>query len=715
VLLATRQRPTWASARRILYGEVHEAGRNALSFTLEEARAVLASSARIDAAGVIQLADGWPAVLGLAALSEDSDPPDLDLPKALYDYFADELYEKADESLRLALCKFSLVPRLTPALAKELVDPADEHILARASDLGFLTADHDSTWSLHPLLRSFLQLKLESEHGSIRQDIVAEVGNLLVSRGLWDAAFDLSTAYAAQSLFVRLVESALQALLAEGRQATLSAWLEHEIAKSCDAAVLELAQAELALRRADYRVAHTLAQQAARRLPTHHALKSAACMAAARAAHLDSRERSALRFSREAERSAVTESDRVQALWIQFVATTDLEHDGADEILKRLRATRESSANNDLRIAAANAILARERGQVQRSVHEALLAERLLARATDPMARSTFLSTLGYGLILSAQYDEAMRVSKRALEHAEDYHLSFVIPNAMVTTAGALLGLRQFARAHAVLDKIGRAAAAINDEFLWADERILRARVLLAQGRPVDATQTLALDPDLRLPRGLQAEYVGCRGLTLAAQGASAAALADASQASRLTSHIEGNVLSLCVRAIVAIHESEPARRTLTRESVALALRTGDLNDFVTGYRAYPGLLVQASEDESTRRHLQAILTRARDHALARQIALPIPRISRLHTLLTPREGEVHDLIAQGLSNREIADRLFISEVTVKVHARHIFEKLGVRSRTELAVRAALNYVDSGVTQPLQQEAAMSTDPELQA
>jgi DNA-binding NarL/FixJ family response regulator len=57
---------------------------------------------------------------------------------------------------------------------------------------------------------------------------------------------------------------------------------------------------------------------------------------------------------------------------------------------------------------------------------------------------------------------------------------------------------------------------------------------------------------------------------------------------------------------------------------------------------------------------------------------------------LSPREREVFDLLRQGLSNRQIAEILFISESTVKVHAHHIYDKLGTRSRTALAVQAAL-------------------------
>jgi LuxR family maltose regulon positive regulatory protein len=55
---------------------------------------------------------------------------------------------------------------------------------------------------------------------------------------------------------------------------------------------------------------------------------------------------------------------------------------------------------------------------------------------------------------------------------------------------------------------------------------------------------------------------------------------------------------------------------------------------------------------------------------------------------LTERELEVLRLIAQGLSNREIGERLFLALSTVKGHARIIFDKLQVKSRTEAVARA---------------------------
>ena len=56
---------------------------------------------------------------------------------------------------------------------------------------------------------------------------------------------------------------------------------------------------------------------------------------------------------------------------------------------------------------------------------------------------------------------------------------------------------------------------------------------------------------------------------------------------------------------------------------------------------------------------------------------------------LSPAERRVADAVSEGLTNREVASTLFLSVKTVDFHLQQIYRKLGVRSRTELAVRVA--------------------------
>jgi DNA-binding NarL/FixJ family response regulator len=63
------------------------------------------------------------------------------------------------------------------------------------------------------------------------------------------------------------------------------------------------------------------------------------------------------------------------------------------------------------------------------------------------------------------------------------------------------------------------------------------------------------------------------------------------------------------------------------------------------------------------------------------------PRVSPVAHLLTERESEVLELVAQGLTNREIAEQLVVSENTINNHMQRILRKLNVRNRTEAVAR----------------------------
>jgi DNA-binding NarL/FixJ family response regulator len=73
----------------------------------------------------------------------------------------------------------------------------------------------------------------------------------------------------------------------------------------------------------------------------------------------------------------------------------------------------------------------------------------------------------------------------------------------------------------------------------------------------------------------------------------------------------------------------------------------------------------------------------------AQRVDLPAPPTGRVTGALSPREGEVSALVAEGLSNRDIAARLFVSERTAENHVQNILNKLGFSNRAQIAAWVA--------------------------
>ncbi|MFJ1808660.1 MULTISPECIES: response regulator [unclassified Streptomyces] len=151
------------------------------------------------------------------------------------------------------------------------------------------------------------------------------------------------------------------------------------------------------------------------------------------------------------------------------------------------------------------------------------------------------------------------------------------------------------------------------------------------------------------------------------------------------------------------------SRITLTHPHIkVLVLTTFDLDEYV-----YDALRAGASgfllKDASADQLAEAVRVVAAGDALLAPVITRklIAEFSRLDGRpraplkervgdLTERETEVLTLIAQGLSNAEIADHLFVAEQTVKTHVGRILTKLGLRDRTQAAVLA----YESGLVRP---------------
>jgi LuxR family transcriptional regulator, maltose regulon positive regulatory protein len=686
LLLTSRKRPSWASARRLLYGEVYELGRTELAMDHDEAASVLAHRKGAPAAGLVALAEGWPAVIGLAALTDDFELPEGSLPDTLYDYFAQELYQAASPEVQQGLSRLIVAPSLSATTAEFLLGDGAGRVISEGVRLGFLAAGNQGALDLHPLLRAFL----ETRTGDIgaKRSLASQLARFFAEEDQWEDVLSLLRRHPDDKLFIELFEIALPWMLDEARLPTLMRWLAIAEGRRIDGGVVDLAEAEVAFRKGLHQKAETLATRAARRFGEDHRHISRAFSLAGLSAHLDYRHDTATQHFQKAREAARTSDARATAIGGEFTAAVTTGSPSAAILLRELTEANDGSPLSEVRLALARANFSFRNGSL---IGVLTLLERgghAISRVYDPVTVSSFYATHAYVLTLLGRYEDALSVLRTGERYTQQERLAFARPFLQRIAAVGALGLRHFSRCQQLLDQLDRIRSGSSEPFIALEARMVRARLLLAQGLYQSAAQLLHDEPR-RFPwEGERAEYLATQGLALACAGSDERALELARLASSLSENVEVRVFVPCTKAVVALKSDDCDAERLAIEAFESTTATGNVDGFVSAYRAYPPLLGEIARHPDHKSELAEIVDLARDHSLAMKAAgLQVPRGARRAATLTNREREVHALLAQGLTNREIAGTLFISEATVKVHVRHILEKLGARSRTEAAVR----------------------------
>lgn len=677
LLIASRRRPSWATARLRLYGHVLEVDRTLLAMNEEEALNVL--SQRRDAPTLVDQAAGWPAVIGLAALTVQSRIPSNDVPSALFDYFAEELLQGSDQDTQLALCRLAVAPSITAASATHLLGSSSARkVLAQSVAAGILLPQSDDQFELHPLLRAFLQERLQEFDDDLLASTVKRVGGFLLDRQRWDDALSLAQKSRDPKFLEDLIASAWEPMLDEGRLATLSSLADLAQELRMRSPLLDLVEAEIAFRQASYRKAETLAGEAIRGLKNDHLLVRANTRAG-QSAHFEGREEDALKHHRRAQVVARRMSDKREALWGEFVCAIELEQTDCAEVLTQLEALGSDTAADAVRIANGRMLSAIRDGSGIDP--ELFAAVHRLPRVDDPLVRSSFLHVWSCVLTLTGRYAEALDATDQQLRDAEQYRLAFVLPHTYIRRALAFRGLRKFRDALDCLTKAQPNRVAI-DDYVALAVRSARMGTYLAMG-DVEAALDIPV-PNLpsSAPANAVAELIATRALALACAGQGAEAKRAATKSRSLSSAAEPRLLAKLAVAVAELSQPSPKASSLAADAFADVVRSGNIDAFVAAYRGCQKLLSEVARNDELHAQLGAILSNANDlkHALP---ALPDLRSFNTagESLLSAREREVLGLVSQGLRNREIGQQLFISEVTVKAHVRNIMKKLGARSR----------------------------------
>jgi ATP/maltotriose-dependent transcriptional regulator MalT len=691
ILIASRQRPAWVSARDILYGDVLELNQVTLAMDTREAAEVLSDRSSRSASGLVALANGWPAVIALAGVSAAEIEVDEEVPESLYRFFAEEVFDSLGEVVREGLATLAVSPVLDRELADELLGEHAEETCSAALDVGILE-DRDDHLDLHPLARSFLdEWAAHRPEAQERAALTAESClRWFRARRDWDTAFDLISRRGPAGELPSLVADALDELLDTARLSTIETWCDFAADAAVDDPVFALARAEVALRQGSHAEAQSFAEAAASTgIPM---LVFRGLAVAGRAAHLASREDDGLELFRRAEAAATSEAERRDALWGQLMCEVELERPEAGSTLALL-ATGIGLANPSDRVRAATHTLMYQLRMTRIDLDDAEIGWDLLGAVGDPLVASAFQSVYSSVMALSARYRDALTAAALLIDTAEKFRLDFAAPYARISAAMAHAGLRQFNEALTCIEAAESYARDAKDNYARQLAFAVHVRVLAAYGMHDAALAQLI--PDLRsaLP-AIRGEVLGSYALVLASRGRVVEAKQLVNEVVGISRAVEVSVLYPAVQATLALRSRDRLLIERVRELEEAAFETGALDLLVTTYRATPDLLPVLLSASPHRTRLVHLVRRVGDEDLASTLGEPLGAADDPVERLSRREREVYELLCQGLPNRQIAELLFISEATVKVHVHHIYDKFGVRSRTALAIHAALRRGD---------------------
>jgi LuxR family maltose regulon positive regulatory protein len=685
LVVGSRVRPSWARARDAVYGLTDEVGLEELAMSQSETSEMLAGTAPALTKRLLAQAHGWPAVIGLAALSQAPDRAPHDAVSAtLFSFFAEELFDTAPPTLQEHLPALALLPTLSPELACRLLGPSARTSVKAALDRGFATST-DSEPAMHPLVREFLfsKLNLQPDPHKVIEDAVV----MSLEATAWDHALSLLGRFTRFDLVDSLIATAFQPLAEAGRSATLEQITAFARKHAVDfSPFVLLIDAELALREGLFNRAEALGTRAASTLPLDHPLTAHAYWLAGQAAQLASRHddaRSHFLNAHDAAADTALERESLVGLLMTYACSEDPAH--ATEALgavEKLHAMRDQSPTHFVRATTARIFYRRYTVGVAKSL-DVEMAMHALPAVPDPKIRTAFTNTYSYELILRAEYDAAHAVATMTRDDAVAHGLTWARPHAEWGLAAASLGMRDFSSADKWLKRVERTASALEDGHLILNAATLRARMLVALHQTRDAYEALSIDDSRPANPAMKAELVATRALVDGLRENRAGAARQLERALAMSASVEVRCLAACADAVAV--RTPRAYRAAFELSEAL----GVWDALICAMRAYPPFLVNLSRLEALRPRLQHLLRLSHDYDLARHAAIELgaPERNRRDSL-TGREVEVLRLVRQGLTNREIAELLFVSPSTVKVHLRNIFVKIGAHTRTEAA-----NYI----------------------
>jgi LuxR family transcriptional regulator, maltose regulon positive regulatory protein len=686
LLATTRQRPTWATSRRALNGDFYELRRDQLAMTPSEAAEVLASQPAASAKSLIEKAEGWPALLGLATLWTASDLPESVVAESLFSYLAEEILDNEPPEIQRFLLIAAIPSSFDVAFARDVIRAVDpEETLDYLSARGLLLGDMLSA-GFHPLLReSLLRRGRVRMSPAERVQIFESCVTHARAHGQWDDALRIADNLRRPPLTADILEEASSSLLAEGQVETILAWLERVASEVDGRPDLLLIRCESLIRLGRFEETVGVARRVASATNTRNRAARAYLVAAQ--AHFFASDPQRALEACDLARSALPDGTDLKAvLWRRFVSARELNLPDLSDFLAPFEEAAGTSLDDRLRVASGHVHLGYVNGSyagLWRRLRP-LLGESV--DHSDPIAVVGALLNICYVAIGRGDYGRANALADQLTSLCQKHRVDFGVGFCIAARSHAELGLGNIRRSEALLEELRGIAAQHEDPYLSVAYHTQEARLSISRGdleiRPLacweSAGTTLPLDA---------ANYLSLEAIAAAACGERKRSEQLIERSLAIAATIETICNTQWAALINDLHEQPDGLASRAVGLVQAQQRREFLDSFVLACRATPELLPLLSANRRAASIALSVLGRGRDRARARRAGiLTSAEAGRGSGVLTPREQEVWELMAGGYTNADIARRLFISISTAKVHVRHILKKLGARNRLEAAL-----------------------------
>lgn len=726
LVIAARDLPDLQLGRLRAQGQLLEVDSEGLRFTLEETAEFLSlqRGAPLPPEQLFSLhrkTEGWPAALRLAAIaigrgggSEAFIERFSGSDRALADYLADDVLARQPEALRDFLLRTSVLRHLAAPVCDALVPGVDSDAILRAlesADIPLTRLERDERWyRYHSLFADFLRDRLARELPGEVPRMHAAASRWYEANGRFVAAIDHALEGGEHSRAVTLLSRHAQELLGQGRMRLLSRWF--------DALPEEhlRGRAELQLARAWARAftrSPTEAFALLDRIDPADATDPgiAAQLAVLRPvllANMDEMEQ-----AREAGQACLARlpssnpfADGVLINTMASVLSVTGSQDEARRLLDRARAAqgREASAFGMMYSESVEGIIDLMEGRLRQAGARFHLAVTGTRRLPGTHANSNAMASVLYASTLyeAGDFEQAAHLLNIYVPLIRD----IALPDQMI------LGHVLLSRLHFHRGDVDQALQLLTElEYLGhrktlprvvASARLERARMLMLQGNAsaagmeLDRAGTTGLWERVGRMRLLahDTDYLALARLRQAvATGEAERALAGLEReiATALSENRLRRALKLrLLRAMALLRSgSEAAALSAIGEVLAQTAPEGFVR-LVADEGPAAGLLVQRyGQSEAGRSHgASPLFAQYLERVL--QAFGPLPEEEPPAAAqeppadpLTRGEIRVLQLLAEGYSNNAMAEKLFVSENTVRTHLRNINAKLGARSRTQ--------------------------------